>query len=334
MGLPLSGLEEWLGPSASPWLIVNKFMRIYEGMAERASIEDRDLTEAPATCNNGARFLVAGPTTLDDPWDNHEGELAIALGTNAASGWYFIPVEREGFELYVRDEDVKLIYLDPGGWTPVAVGTVSADEVNYTPSEEGFYAGTVEEALDQLFAMVESLEAWQIAYVSDDEGFYGETVEQALDEIIGSIRTIEERLSTISGGGSSPPITDIESASVATQQTTTSTSYTDLATAGPAVTLNTGTDVIVTISCGHFNNAAGTITSYSAVAVSGATTLAAADGNAAAVSDNRNGFSQQVARRFKMTGLTPGSNTFTLKYKSSSGSSVGFVNRDITVEAL
>lgn len=196
--LPLSGLLQWEGPVGSPWAIVNKFMLIYEGMAERASIEDRNLTEAPASCDNGARFLVAGPTTLDDPWDNHEGELAIAIGTNAANGWYFIPIAREGFEIYVRDENQKAIF-EEGVWLNVATGSVDASDVAYEPQAEGFYAGTVEEALDQLFAMAESattMAAEQVSYSPLDTGFYSANVRDALDEIIAELRTISQ-----SGGG-------------------------------------------------------------------------------------------------------------------------------------
>lgn len=132
---------------------------------------------------------------------------------------------------------------------------------------------------------------------------------------------------------SAAPVNAIASATVATSQTNTSTSYADLATVGPAVTLTTGTEVIVTLSCNAFRASGTGSTSFCGVAVSGATTLAASDANAAYMTVTTANTNQQIARRFKITGLTAGSNTFTMKYKNESGTHT-YLNRDITVEAL
>lgn len=120
-----------------------------------------------------------------------------------------------------------------------------------------------------------------------------------------------------------------QSAAVATSQTTTSTSYTDLSTAGPAVTLVTGTSALVTINSRMQHSTSGVV--YAAVAVSGATTVAAADTASTFVTSSSAFMS---SRTFKMTGLTAGSNTFTMKYKIVVAGTGTFSDRDITVVGL
>lgn len=119
-----------------------------------------------------------------------------------------------------------------------------------------------------------------------------------------------------------------DSAAVDTQQTTTSTSYTDLSTVGPAVTVVTGTSALVTV-CAQIKNS-GADVSYMGVAVSGASTVAAGDTRAAEVVGTS---THTPSMTFKMTGLTAGSNTFTAKYRVVSGTGT-FANRNITVQAL
>jgi hypothetical protein len=116
------------------------------------------------------------------------------------------------------------------------------------------------------------------------------------------------------------------SATVATNQTTTSQSYTDLATAGPAVTLTTGTKALVIMSSysvvGTGDNA------FTSFAVSGATTIAATDNYAISQSGTNR---QSVSRATCLTTLTAGSNTFTMKYRGSGGGTGDFANREIIV---
>ena len=118
-------------------------------------------------------------------------------------------------------------------------------------------------------------------------------------------------------------------ASVLTSQTTTSTSYTDLSTAGPAATLTTGTKALVIFNT--FLTASGTGPTVSAsVAVSGATTLAASDDWRVTFDVSSGGFGVSLSRTVLFTGLTAGSNTFTVKYKTSSGTAT-FATRSIVV---
>lgn len=119
-------------------------------------------------------------------------------------------------------------------------------------------------------------------------------------------------------------------ATVATGQTTTTTSYTDLATAGPSVTLTTGTKALVIISTRMYVGA-GSTDIYTSYAVSGATTIAASDSTAIALGSS--GVNLPVVGASwasLLTGLTAGSNTFTMKYRVS-GSTGTWDRRYITV---
>lgn len=118
---------------------------------------------------------------------------------------------------------------------------------------------------------------------------------------------------------------------IATAQTTTSTTYTDLATVGPTVTLTTGTKALIMFGADHGNNTANHA-AWTSVAVSGATTLAASDAwsTLLVVSGISVPF-LTVSRVYLLTGLTAGSNTFTVKYKSETGSTSSFVRRSLVV---
>ena len=122
-------------------------------------------------------------------------------------------------------------------------------------------------------------------------------------------------------------------ATVATSETTTSTSYTDLTTSGPAVTLTTGTKALIVVGSYMNNNttSAGCLMGFT---VSGATTLAADDTRALILGRQMtatgSGFIQAASRLIYYASLTAGSNTFTSKYKVSSGTGT-FADRFITV---
>jgi hypothetical protein len=126
-----------------------------------------------------------------------------------------------------------------------------------------------------------------------------------------------------------------QTASVMTSQTRANASYGDLATVGPAVTVNTGTAARVTITALAQVDTT-SAWAFMSFAISGATTLAASDTNSwqwnASVGAT-NGSTMSMSR--VITGLTPGSNVFTAKYRSSNVSYTGtFTNRFITVEPL
>lgn len=116
-------------------------------------------------------------------------------------------------------------------------------------------------------------------------------------------------------------------------ETTTSTTYTDLATVGPTVTVTTGTKAIVIISCA-MSSSLGTGTAATAMAfeVSGSTSIAASDTSSwyqsGLITTSPN--LPACAPGFLLTNLTPGSNTFRAKYRVSGGTG-SFQDRRIEV---
>lgn len=121
-------------------------------------------------------------------------------------------------------------------------------------------------------------------------------------------------------------------ATVAAGQTTTSTSYTDLTTVGPSVTITTGTKALVFITS-NIDNQSNNGQGHIGFAVSGATTVAASDDQALHYYSN-GALALQYGAAYYVSGLTAGSNTFTLKYKSGNGSTQYFARRQLTVMDL
>jgi hypothetical protein len=122
-------------------------------------------------------------------------------------------------------------------------------------------------------------------------------------------------------------------ARVETEQSTTSSSFTDLTTAGPEVTLTTGTKVLVIITA-EMLNSSGTESSLASFAVSGASTIPAGTydwyvRSFVGTANERVRFS--AASRF--AGYTAGSNTFTMKYRRTGGTA-SFGQREIIVMDL
>jgi len=114
---------------------------------------------------------------------------------------------------------------------------------------------------------------------------------------------------------------------VTTQESTTSTSYTDLATFGPSVSIVTGTKALVMFSADHDIVAGGEAARMS-VAVSGATIIPADDQYAF---HNPTVVNIQISYALLFTNLTPGTNVFTAKYKAKAAGTVQFANRRIVV---
>ena len=125
-------------------------------------------------------------------------------------------------------------------------------------------------------------------------------------------------------------------ASVATSQTTSSTSYTDLTTSGPEITMTTGTKALVIVTARASGSSVGGNFNYMSYAVSGATTTSASDtvGFAATI-DGNTGNGSTRASSASLATLTAGSNVFTAKYRAgNASSSATFADRSIFVMNL
>lgn len=102
----------------------------------------------------------------------------------------------------------------------------------------------------------------------------------------------------------------------------------------PSVTLATGTTALVSTSalCANSSAAGGAIIS---VAVSGATTLAASNDYAANYDNSTANYFITIGHTFVITGLTAGTNTFTLNYSNNSASfTATYQRRRITVQGI
>lgn len=122
---------------------------------------------------------------------------------------------------------------------------------------------------------------------------------------------------------------------VNTSQTTTSTTYANLATTGPAVTVTTGTSALVFIQC-RVRNTGSTNSALASYAVSGATTIAADDTRSVSSLGAQNAGGDYCSMFLHKAGseiLTAGSNTFTMKYRVGGGTGE-YARRRITVVPL
>lgn len=96
------GLPEWAEGQALPATTGNQISRMVEPGACHFPITDR-LTTPPGSCSDGAAYIITATAT--GAWTGKENQIAIAVGTNAASGWYY-RTAIEGFTAYVQDENL------------------------------------------------------------------------------------------------------------------------------------------------------------------------------------------------------------------------------------
>lgn len=117
---------------------------------------------------------------------------------------------------------------------------------------------------------------------------------------------------------------------IATAESTTETEYTDLNTVGPAVTCVTGTKAIYMTSARVDNNTGAG--ARASIEISGASSIEANDSRELTLHlgvTHQNKF----GTCYFEDGLTPGTNTFTMKYKSGGGTA-RFAERHLIVIAL
>lgn len=128
----------------------------------------------------------------------------------------------------------------------------------------------------------------------------------------------------------------IETATVATSQTTGSTTFTNLATVGPAITMTTGARAIIFITASMTNDTAG-VFAVASCSVTGASTIPAVADTESLMFQMSTGSggtgNVRASDCIMYTTLTPGSNTFTMVYRASGGTAT-FKDRKITGIAL
>jgi hypothetical protein len=108
---------------------------------------------------------------------------------------------------------------------------------------------------------------------------------------------------------------------------------------GPSVTLTTNTSVICFINSRAYS-ALNAGNAFIGVAVTGSTVVTASDnpgaygGGSVTVTTPLANSSHVLSTALLFTGLTPGSNTFTMKYRSSGDATQQFAQRRIFVQTL
>lgn len=145
----------------------------------------------------------------------------------------------------------------------------------------------------------------------------GEFITEALlDEIANDLTDLNRR-------------TNPDGNSVVTLQTTTTGSFTDLATAGPQCTVTVGSSgkCLLIVSCKLWTSTS-TDLAYATYEVSGATTIAADANKGLQGLGSSSGLQTGTFVTLEKT-LTPGSNTFKMKYKVDGGATGSFALRSI-----
>ena len=125
-----------------------------------------------------------------------------------------------------------------------------------------------------------------------------------------------------------------QTVAVATSETTASTSYTALATAGPVVTITISAKGMALVSVyTSLTTNVDTANAFMGFAISGATTVASSDAFALQARTNGSGGTERCSATFLVTGLNAGSNVFTSQYKVNTGTGT-FLDRKIIVIPL
>lgn len=129
-------------------------------------------------------------------------------------------------------------------------------------------------------------------------------------------RVLTKNLTEVAASAAYVVRSEVKQATLAAAESTTSASFTDLATVGPAVTVTVGPSgaVLVIVGCHLAHSAAGGEAIMS-VALTGAHTSAASVVQAVMHRSDSAGQPMQASRLFSLTGLTPGAVTFTAKYR-------------------
>lgn len=268
-------------------------LREYAGAAKRTTLVG-DITAASTTLT--VTDATGWPTGATGPF-------AIALNMGLAGEEKVLIASRSGNTLTV----------DTGGRG--YDGTTAASHLSGSTADHVLTAIDIREANTHINATSAAHAATAISFAPAG-GVAATTVQAAIEEVVSDAST-----AYVAKG-------DVQQAAVLTSETTTSTTYADLATAGPAVTATIGASgKALVIPSAILSNAGGL--ALMSFAVSGATTVAATDDTTA-----RSGaVSVASAMPVLVTGLTPGSNTFTAKYRANTATA-SFERRRLTVIPL
>lgn len=126
----------------------------------------------------------------------------------------------------------------------------------------------------------------------------------------------------------------VQTSSVATSEQTSSTSYTDLPTVGPSVTVTIGANGLALVCLlATMNSDTANANCYMSVLGSGSNTVATSDAQAIQITTPSGGGLYSVSSVFVLTGLTAGTTTFKAQYRVGSHTGT-FASRRLAVIPL
>jgi hypothetical protein len=289
------------------------------------------------TINNG--LFAAGDTVFIQNLGTGACTITAGSATVATAGSLILPQNDAGILYFVSaSSSVFYDYIQAGAVSPL---TTKGDVYTFSTSDARLAVGANNTTL-----VADSAEATGLKYAASLQS----TLTTTGDSIYASAANTPARLGigstgqvlTVASGlpswatpsASAPTVSsDKENASNAVQ--TTSTSYTSGSPAA-AVTLTTGTKALVWLRTDCARSQSNR--TFIHFAVSGASSVSATDNDAmqlqlnSGVSWDNNSFFM-CSGQYYVSGLTAGSNTFTMQFKTSSGTT--YLNsREITVMDL
>ena len=114
-----------------------------------------------------------------------------------------------------------------------------------------------------------------------------------------------------------------------------SSAYVHLSTIGPRITIDTDSNVLCFMSfAGSCDDTAYISYTQAAIEITGSTSRPATFASVPAAWESHDNGVGQVSSINYFSGLTPGSNTFTMKYAGETGDNVSFSNRTLIVMPL
>lgn len=222
-----------------------------------------------------------------------------------------------------------MAWSDTGDFTSGQILTAAAMDKVREAMFFGQATFTNEAARDTAFANPGAL-----APITLQEGMRAYLTAATIPAATGAIQTVPSGVTTIYDGSQWVCVTPVGAGSN-TSGTIGAAGYLNVLTGDTtavSVTLRTGTTAKIDLFAYIGNSAAGN-TNFLSFAVSGATTVAAADNNSTRFTSPTANYGMSIARSFVYSGLTAGTNTFTLNYKTDGGT-LTFVNRNITVTGV
>ena len=251
----------------------------------------------------------------------------------------------------VWDSDLRqlMVFMNAAGgnaWQPVGNTIVCASttrpsvpfegqRIYETDSNRWFtYSGAAFVPDDLVFTNEAARDA---AITSPTEGMSVYLTAPTVPAATGANTSVPTGVQTIYNGSVWVCVTEV-GADTVTTGTTTSATYTTTLTSGgtnPTVTLVTGTTALVGFAVEVNNSGTSNQHLWATISVSGASTIAASDANAAYhFRPDVATFSLNLSRVFVFTGLTAGTNVFALNYGAIASGTNSYNNRRLWAKGI